>query len=124
MHCYASCVATAKRIYGDTQGQLLPKPIAVEAVCTDGVFFDFIAFQLNTLDLPDWSTRDKMQNSTSAHNIAWLDGNHQLMEKRIPKRSMLRNTRYTNLDMSVFYRLFTRYISGANPQQNRDEMQQ
>ncbi|EUB61521.1 39S ribosomal protein L37 [Echinococcus granulosus] len=112
MHCYASCIATAKRLYGNECGQApLPEPIAVEAVCTDGVFFDFIAFQLNTLATPDWSKNPTPQGPM---NVAWVDGNHEMVRKRFPKRSMLRNTRYTDLDMKVFYRLFACYLYGTH----------
>ncbi|VDD82959.1 unnamed protein product [Mesocestoides corti] len=111
MHCYASCIATAKRLFGDDcHNTELPEPISVEAVCTDGVFFDFIAFQLNTLEAPNWATG----SPTTTVNVAWLDGNHELVRKRYPKRSMLRNTKYTDLDMHVFYRLFARYLYGIH----------
>ncbi|VUZ41165.1 unnamed protein product [Hymenolepis diminuta] len=115
MNCYASCVATAKRIYGNTisNNGPLPEPVAVEAVCTDGVFFDFIAFQLNTLEVPDWNQYDEKKLPGSM-NVAWVDGNHELVHKRYPRRSMLRNTKYADLDMKVFYRLFAQYLYGAH----------
>ncbi|VDM30388.1 unnamed protein product [Hydatigera taeniaeformis] len=110
MHCYASCLATAKRLYGNECAKApLPEPIAVQAVCTDGVFFDFITFQLNTLATPDWSKNPAPQ---APMNLAWVDGNHEIVRKHYPKRSMLRNTKYTDLDMKVFYRLFAYYLYG------------
>lgn len=112
MHCYASCVATANRLYGNSCATgPLPEPVAVDAVCTDGVFFDFIAFQLNTLEVPDWSRYEKRPPGRT--NMAWVDGNHELVRKLYPKRSMLRNTKYRDLNMHTFYRLFARYLYGA-----------
>ena len=115
MHCYASYVATAKRLYGCMRSasneRVLSNPITVEAVCTDGVFFDFIAFQLNTLSTPDWSRRSMSPGQPM--NVAWVDGNYELVRKRYPKRSMLRNTKYTDLNMEVFYRLLASYLHGA-----------
>nr|CDS27757.1 39S ribosomal protein L37 mitochondrial [Hymenolepis microstoma] len=121
MNCYASCVSTAKRIYGNTISNRgpLPEPIAVEAVCTDGVFFDFIAFQLNTLEVPNWNQYD--EKLPESMNFAWVDGNHELVQKRYPKRSMLRNTKYANLDMRVFYRFFARYLYGAHVERLLDD---
>ncbi|VDK20338.1 unnamed protein product [Taenia asiatica] len=119
MHCYASCIATAKRLYGGDCAQApLPEPIAVQAVCTDGVFFDFIAFQLNTLATPDWSKDPAPQGPM---NVAWVDGDHEMVRKRYPKRSMLRNTKYTDLDMGVFHRLFACYLYGTHASEGEEK---
>ncbi|VDN18733.1 unnamed protein product [Dibothriocephalus latus] len=36
-----------------------------------------------------------------------------MVDKRIPGRGLLRSTRYTDLDMSVFYRILTSYLRGS-----------
>ncbi|VEL38062.1 unnamed protein product [Protopolystoma xenopodis] len=112
MHCLAMAIAVCRRRYGDQSDPeatlaltTLPVPVAVSAVCTDGVHFDFIHFQLNTLAFPDHSK----QAADNLSNIAWIDGDHRLVDKIIPKRSMLRNTIYRDLNMDVFTRMLTTY---------------
>ncbi|KAL7059263.1 hypothetical protein AAHC03_013771 [Spirometra sp. Aus1] len=111
MNCLASTIATARRLYGEDVREL-PQPLAVEAICTDGVFFDFVAFQLNSLNFPDWNASSASQ-SEGPLNFVWIDGNRRLVDKRIPRRGLLRSTRYTDLDMSVFYRILTSYLRSS-----------
>lgn len=110
MHCYASAIAYARSV-GLDNGNLVT-PICVQGICSDGVFFDFMAFQLNTLDVPDLQNNDSNIKTNSIRNVAWIDGNYRLVNKCVPKRSMLRNTKYYDLDMKVFYRLVGHYLWG------------
>ncbi|CAL8087811.1 unnamed protein product [Calicophoron daubneyi] len=110
MHCFAATVARA-RTMGLSSGEL-EVPICVDGICSDGVYFDFISFQLNTLDVPDFRSNPSAAANTAIHNLAWVDGNHRLFDKQVPRRSMLRNTKYRDLDMSVFTRLAGRYLWG------------
>lgn len=44
-------MAKAKQLHGDSAGGVLPKPIVVQSVQTDGRTFHFGVLQLNTLDI-------------------------------------------------------------------------
>lgn len=48
---FANCLAQARLKYGSEVDGVLPEPITVHFVNTDGFKFHFSAFQLNTLDL-------------------------------------------------------------------------
>ncbi|CAH8872147.1 unnamed protein product [Trichobilharzia szidati] len=109
MNCFASAVAQARSM-GINSG-VLDVPISVQCVCSDGVYFDFITFQLNNMDVPDYQS-DPQAVSTVRKNFAWIDGNYRLFKKIIPKRSMMRNTKYRDFDMSVFDRLTSYYLCG------------
>ncbi|OON21291.1 hypothetical protein X801_02809 [Opisthorchis viverrini] len=109
MHCFASALAHAHKS-GLPPGPL-QTPVCLQAVCSDGVYFDFVYFQLNTLHFPDPSQESQSTN-TVLRNLAWIDGNHRLFDKQIPKRSLLRNTKYRDLDIGVFSRLATTYLWG------------
>ncbi|KAF7231824.1 hypothetical protein EG68_08570 [Paragonimus skrjabini miyazakii] len=102
MHCFASAIAHAYS-RGLREGHLLETPICLHAICSDGVYFDFVHFQLNTLQFPDPATQ--LNDANAVRNLAWVDGNHRLFDKQVPRRSMLRNTKYRDLDMTVFSRL-------------------
>ncbi|KAF8568370.1 hypothetical protein P879_01077 [Paragonimus westermani] len=109
MHCFASAIAHAYSC-GLREGQLLETPICLHAVCSDGVYFDFVHFQLNTLQFPDPTAQS--DDANAVRNLAWVDGNHRLFDKQVPRRSMLRNTKYRDLDMTVFSRLAGAYFWG------------
>lgn len=109
MHCFATAVAHAHTTQGASHwgGSDLARPVCVQAICSDGVYFDFVAFQLNTLHVPGAGAVP-----SERRNLAWVDGTHRLFHKRIPQRSMLRNTRYSQLDMGVFARMAACYYWG------------
>ncbi|CAH8662957.1 unnamed protein product [Dicrocoelium dendriticum] len=112
MHCFASTLAHARSL-GIHSG-VLPTPICVQGVCSDGVYFDYVFFQLNTLEFPDPKTEapHSSATATTTRNIAWINGNLRLFDKQVPKRSMLRNTKYCDLDMSVFCHLASAHLWG------------
>lgn len=83
---------------------VLKQPVTSQVVCCDAVNFDFVQFQLNTLDL---------ESTSGPKNVAWLDAGHALFRKNIPRRARLRNTTYHDLDMDVFRRLVAAFQFGA-----------
>ncbi|CAH8574471.1 unnamed protein product [Schistosoma turkestanicum] len=109
MNCFASAVAQARSM-GISEG-VLDKPLCVQCVCSDGVYFDFVTFQLNNMDVPDYQFSQK-SNNNAPKNFAWIDGNHRLFKKAVPTKTMMRNTKYRDLDMSVFDRLSGYYLCG------------
>ncbi|CAH8656709.1 unnamed protein product [Schistosoma margrebowiei] len=109
MNCFASAVAQARSM-GINEG-ILDKPLCVQCVCSDGVYFDFVTFQLNNMDVPDYQ-RSRKLDPTAPKNFAWIDGNYRLFQKIIPKKHMMRNTKYRDINMSVFDRLSSYYLCG------------
>ncbi|KPU79639.1 uncharacterized protein Dana_GF27392 [Drosophila ananassae] len=51
LKAFGVAVARAKQLHGDSAGGVLPKPIVVQSVQTDGRTFHFGVLQLNTLDI-------------------------------------------------------------------------
>ena len=81
---------------------VLPSPVCAQHVGMDAVgslYFTF--YQLNTLDFSD---------SDGVKNLAWFDNRRKLYSKLIPKRAMLRNTRYLDYDPEVLDQLMTVYM--------------
>lgn len=111
MHCYASAVAHARSHNLIQPSGELERPVCVQGICSDGVYFDFVTLQLNTLIVPNLQLSKLNKTSQQlVKNFAWIDGHHNLFTKHVPKRSMLRNTKYEDLNMNVFYRLALYYV--------------
>jgi large subunit ribosomal protein L37 len=74
---------------------------------TNGSKFLFSCFQLNTLNY---------KNNDGIKNFVWFssDGDQPMYNKIVPKRAMLRNTRYEDYDPDVFRQILTFYANGAN----------
>ena len=82
----------------------LDEPISTQMVYTDGARFNFVFFQLNTLD---FTSNDGIKN------LAWFDNDNALYERIEPKRAMLRNTIYRDYDPSVLDKLIATFLNGA-----------
>lgn len=82
----------------------LPKPISTQCLLTDGEVFHFGFFQLNTL---------QMDQEDGVKNLAWFDVDNKLFNKIIPKRAMLRNTKYEDYDPEVFKKMVAMYTYGS-----------
>lgn len=93
---YAHCLEVAKRV--DTTNNLLNNPVCVQTIHTDGKSFGFTCFQLNTLVTT--VEADSMGYSTR-RNMAWV-GDDLMYQKDVPRRSMLRDTKYRNYKPDVF----------------------
>jgi large subunit ribosomal protein L37 len=85
----------------------LPEPVPIQCVMTDGAKFLFSCFQLNTLNY---------SNSDGVKNFVWFssEGDRSLYNKIVPKRAMLRNTRYEDYDPDVFRQIVAFYTNGAS----------
>jgi len=68
---FAAALAQARMIHGPDFEGLLPRPVVLQCVATDGRFFDFITFQLNTTDIT---------NTNGIKNIAWIDAGDVIRE--------------------------------------------
>jgi len=86
--------------------KVLPEPISTQCVMTDGDIFRFVCFQLNTLNF---------DTSDGVKNLVWFDEDERpLFNRLVPKRAMLRNTRYLDYDPDVFRQLVAFYVNGVN----------
>ncbi|KAL3308457.1 39S ribosomal protein L37, mitochondrial [Cichlidogyrus casuarinus] len=114
MQALGSCVMAARRAYGDEfvekamRGQgpsQLDEPISVEVIGTDGVSFDFVCFELRSLDFSN--NKGSSNRDYSLCNRAWIDGDLALFKPVLPTgRLPLKWTKYRDLDMNTFARLF------------------
>ena len=82
----------------------LPEPISTQCVMTDGATFHFVCFQLNTLNF---------DSGDGVKNLVWFDNNNEMYNKILPKRTMLRNTKYEDYDPEVFKKILALYVNGA-----------
>jgi len=82
---------------------------------TDGDRFHFSCFQLNTLNF---------ETSDGVKNLVWFDEEERpLFNRVVPKRAMLRNTRYLDYDADVFRQIVAFYVNGLRlSDSNRVEM--
>ena len=76
----------------------------MQAVQTNKANFELYAFQLNTLDCSG--------DDSAVKNLLWMDTRNQLYEKILPKRAMLRNTKYEDSDGHVLEKLLGLYATG------------
>ncbi|KAK2143922.1 hypothetical protein NP493_4363g00000 [Ridgeia piscesae] len=101
--CFAHALALAHSKYGNDT-KTLPEPISTQCVMTDGATFHFVCFQLNTLNF---------DSGDGVKNLVWFDNNNEMYNKILPKRTMLRNTKYEDYDPEVFKKILALYVNGA-----------
>lgn len=82
---YCHCVEQANRRGANSRGSDMEEPIVIHSVHTDGESFGYTCFQLNTLQTDP--------SKPGVKNMAWTEAD-RLYEKTIPRRAMLRNTKY------------------------------
>ena len=54
-----------------------------------------------------------MANNNGIKNMAWLDSDNALFNKILPKRAMLRNTKYEDYDPMVLQKIIAMYVNGG-----------
>ena len=60
-------------------GQVLPKPMAIKCIATNGISLSLVCFQLNTLDL---------ESSSGMKNFAWVEKMPMHKEHRTRKKKV------------------------------------
>ncbi|KAF4076307.1 hypothetical protein AMELA_G00212970 [Ameiurus melas] len=70
MFAFGNALARARALYGNESG-VLEKPIVVQSVGTSGRLFQFVVFQLNTVDL---------ESDSGVKNLAWVDADQPLYD--------------------------------------------
>ncbi|KAG8199240.1 hypothetical protein JTE90_003667 [Oedothorax gibbosus] len=97
--CFAFAAKEAQMKYG-VDVKLLPEPISVQCMYMDIKTFNFIAYQLNTLDL---------ENNEGIKNQMWVDEPAQLYEN-VSETELI-----TNYNPQVFPKLLAFYLNGLLP---------
>lgn len=105
---FAIAAHEARRLYGPDV-KVLPKPITVQNINMDRTTFNFLCFQLNTLDL---------QSDHGVKNLAWTDHGNQMFMKHIPqpwkKEEMYKNYRFTDYTPEVFEKFLAVFANGVS----------
>ncbi|XP_014774141.1 39S ribosomal protein L37, mitochondrial isoform X1 [Octopus bimaculoides] len=98
-------VNEAKRRFG-ANVQQLPEPINLQCINMNDCTFNFLFFQLNTLDF---------QTADGLKNLLWCDAHNLLFYKKFRQpwlgRSS-RNHRYLDYNAEVFQKFLTMYLNG------------
>ncbi|XP_063795710.1 large ribosomal subunit protein mL37 [Pseudophryne corroboree] len=108
MFAFGSALAKAKTLYGD-DAKVLPQPIVVQSVSTDGQLFHFMVLQLNTLDL---------ESNDGVKNIVWMDGDQPLYDTVAPKAKIKRKVVLVPAGLAgfkpeTFVKFWAMYLNGA-----------
>ncbi|XP_030061485.1 large ribosomal subunit protein mL37 [Microcaecilia unicolor] len=108
MFAFGNALAKAKALYGD-DSKILEHPVVVQSVGTDGRTFQFVVFQLNTMDL---------DASDGVKNLIWMDSNQPLYEyaKCLPKkrkREIVVPAGLSGYQPGTFKKFLALYLHGA-----------
>lgn len=104
MFAFANCALVAKAKYGPDV-KVLPEPVCTQWVGFDEDTLHFLCYQLNTMDF---------SNDDGVKNLCWLNPAQKLYNKILPKRAMLRNTKYEDYDSEVLHKFIAMYLTDVN----------
>ncbi|XP_067931930.1 large ribosomal subunit protein mL37-like [Watersipora subatra] len=93
---YAHCLESAK--YHNATESLMNEPVCVQTIHTDGESFGYTCFQLNAM------ANSVTEGASKRYNLAWIDDD-LLFNKVLPRRSMLRDTKYRQYNPNVFRKI-------------------
>ncbi|NXS76701.1 RM37 protein, partial [Pandion haliaetus] len=108
MFAFGNALAKAKALYGNDP-KVLEQPIVVQSVGTDGQFFQFMVFQLNTTDLV---------SSDGIKNLVWIDSDQNLYEKaqciaEVKKRVVTKPAGIYGFQPDTFKKFLALYLHGT-----------
>lgn len=101
MYCFAHAGTMAREMYGDDV-TMIPVPIKVQCIQTNGIDFYFTVFLLNTLNFTS-NEGDK--------NMVWFSKKFPLFRKTVPRKAMLRHTTYTAYKPEPFGKFLALYMN-------------
>lgn len=81
---------------------MIPVPIKVQCIQTNGIDFYFTVFLLNTLNFTS-NEGDK--------NMVWFSKKFPLFRKTVPRKAMLRHTTYTAYKPEPFGKFLALYMN-------------
>uniref|UniRef100_A0A8C5WMA3 Large ribosomal subunit protein mL37 n=1 Tax=Leptobrachium leishanense TaxID=445787 RepID=A0A8C5WMA3_9ANUR len=108
MLAHGSALAKAKQLYGGNT-EVLESPVVVQGIATDGHCFQFMTFQLNTLNLaPDEGVK----------NLVWMDSDQLLYDTALRDPRKKRNVVLVpagvcGLKPATFQKFWAMYVHGA-----------
>eukprot|EP00079_Xenopus_tropicalis_P008404 XP_002931477.1 PREDICTED: 39S ribosomal protein L37, mitochondrial [Xenopus tropicalis] len=109
MLAYGSALAKARNLFGE-DAKVLPEPILVQSIGTDGQHFHFLVFQLNTLDLV---------SEDGVKNIVWMDSDQSLYSSarlvaKVKRKIVEVPAGVCGLQPETFKKFWAMYLHGAN----------
>ncbi|GAB1601875.1 39S ribosomal protein L37, mitochondrial-like isoform X1 [Argonauta hians] len=105
LYCAGYAINEARRRFG-MNVQTLPEPINVQCVSMNYNTFNFLFFQLNTLNF---------QSSEGVKNLLWCDAKNVMFHKELRKPWLgraHRTNKYRDYDSTVFPKFLAVYLSG------------
>ncbi|KAM4722653.1 large ribosomal subunit protein mL37 [Rhinophrynus dorsalis] len=108
MLAFGSALVKAKILFGE-DAKVLPQPVVVQSIATDGQLFHFAVFQLNTMDLT---------SEDGVKNIVWMDGDQPLYDTAllVPKKNrkvIEVPAGVSGLRPETFKKFWAMYLNGA-----------
>ncbi|NXO02045.1 RM37 protein, partial [Rhinopomastus cyanomelas] len=108
MFAFGNALAKAKALYGNDP-KVLEQPVVVQSVGTDGQYFQFMVFQLNTTDLV---------SNDGIKNLVWIDADQQLYEHalsvpEVKRRVVLKPAGIHGFQPDTFKKFLAFYLHGT-----------
>nr|XP_033772159.1 39S ribosomal protein L37, mitochondrial [Geotrypetes seraphini]XP_033772160.1 39S ribosomal protein L37, mitochondrial [Geotrypetes seraphini]XP_033772161.1 39S ribosomal protein L37, mitochondrial [Geotrypetes seraphini] len=108
MFAFGNALAKAKALYADDT-KILEHPVVVQSVGTDGRTFQFLVFQLNTMDF---------DSSDGVKNLIWMDSDQPLYDYAkcrpvIRKREIVVPAGLYGYQPNTFKKFLALYLHGA-----------
>ncbi|XP_020777880.1 39S ribosomal protein L37, mitochondrial [Boleophthalmus pectinirostris] len=109
MFAFGNALARAHLQYGTEPQTMLEHPIVVQAVGTNGRYFHFLVFQLNTTNLSE---------DSGVKNLVWLDKDQELYEYAkvrpvIKKKQVEVPAGLAGYNPEIFQKFLSLYLNGA-----------
>ncbi|XP_072298054.1 large ribosomal subunit protein mL37 [Eucyclogobius newberryi] len=109
MFAFGNALARAHLQYGTEPRGLLERPVVVQAVGTNGRYFHFLVFQLNTTDLSE---------DSGVKNLVWMEKDLELYEYAkvrplIKKKEVQVPAGLAGYNAHTFHKFLSLYLNGA-----------
>lgn len=109
MFAFGNALARAHLQYGTEPRDLLERPVVVQVVGTNGRFFNFLVFQLNTTDLSE---------DSGVKNMVWMEKDLELYEYAkvrplIKKKEVQVPAGLVGYNPETFRKFLSLYLNGA-----------
>ncbi|XP_075472508.1 large ribosomal subunit protein mL37 [Ascaphus truei] len=108
MFAFGNALAKARILFGEDT-KVLPHPVLVQSVGTDGQFFQFMVLQLNTLDF---------DSNDGVKNIVWIDSDQPLYESaacvpKLRRKVVVVPAGICGYQPATFMKFWAMYLHGA-----------
>ncbi|KAM4641555.1 large ribosomal subunit protein mL37 [Discoglossus pictus] len=108
MVAYGTALAKAKMLLGEN-AKTLQHPVVVQSIATDGQLFQFMLFQLNTLDL---------DSNDGVKNMVWMDADQPLYDSalcvpKMKRKVVVAPANVSGFQPATFRKFWAMYLHGA-----------